>query len=176
MSKNKQCEYSFDDKKRLASNINKIRNKAQLKRIKQIIYDENKDLATSKSNGGILMYFQNLSNNTYQKIDTFLTNIEKKKQKKLMESLKTSELNLSSDRPDNITDYSTIRNRLRLSNKEKRIMKKKEYEKDMNISTKEYDVSTLKNSKNISNDNSDDKKQKIKKKTKKSIEKIDIFS
>jgi hypothetical protein len=177
-------EYTLDDKRKLASKISKIKNKPQLRKIKNIIYEENENVSKTKSSGGILMYFQNFTTKTYYRIEKFLNAIEKKKMKKLKESLKSTEANISSEIADNDTDYSKVRNRLRLSNKEKRIMKKKEYERDMNLVTEEYDITTLRNTQTDNNDNNNNNNTdtKVVKKDKKviteNIEKIDssIFS
>lgn len=183
MNDTKNKEYTLDDKRKLASKISKIKNKAQLRRIKDIIFEENPDVSTTKSSGGVLMYFQNFTTQTYFRIDKFLKAIDMKKAEKLRESIKSTEAYLSSEFTENETDYSKVRNRLRLSNKERRIMKKKEYEKDMNLVDEEYDISTLRNTQteseipNNKTDKIDKKDTKITSKKKKA-NKLDssIFS
>lgn len=185
MDKTKSKEYSLDEKRKLASKISKIKNKAQLRRIKNIIFEENPNVSTTKSGGGVLMYFQNFTTKTYYRIEKFLKAIDKKRAQKLRESLRSTEANLSSEfnangtetETNGVNDYSNVRNRLRLSNKEKRIMKKKEYERDMNLVDKEYDISTLRNTQTESEKKEIVKPKNSNKKQKK-ISKLDssIFS
>jgi hypothetical protein len=140
-------EYSYHKKKDLAARISKIRNQTLLHKIEEIIYTYNKNVRTSvDSSGGETTYFQNFTNITYYKLQSLLNKVERKKQKKIEESINNTDFNqASSDITD--TDYATVRSRLRFSNKEVRLLKKKEYEKDMKKSNVESDIETKKKNK-----------------------------
>lgn len=120
-------EYSFERKKRLASKIGEIRDKVVLKQIKNIIFVENPDVVAKKSAGGYLMFFQNYTNSTYVQIDKLLSKIETDRIDRQTKSIaRASENLLSSEEQTN--DYENSRSRLRYSNKEKRLIKRQQYE------------------------------------------------
>jgi hypothetical protein len=110
-----------------------------------------------------LMYFHNFTVKTYLKIEKFLRKIDKlkrRKKRKLQESKNNiysevcstlnytdtiantltdtiateTETDMITESENKGTDYSKNRTRLAYSNDEKRIINKKKYEKDMNIS------------------------------------------
>lgn len=182
-------QYPIEKKKRLAKEISNMRNKSHLKKIKEVIFEENPDIAVNKDNRGMLMFFQNLTYPTYVRLDKLLRKIEKEKlEKQTLSITETSEhLLISSDADanqnnDNSTaintnnsnnsinsvDYSKTRTRLRYSNKEKNLIKRQQYEKninekiDENLSTesKEYEKDQ---SSTMSNSESDHAKHKIEK-------------
>lgn len=123
-------EYTFEKKKKLAEKISNMKNKLYLKRIKDIIYEENPEISVRKSNRGVLMYFQNFTPLTYYKLDKFIIKLEMDKVKRQTKSITdtSDKLILSSEEPLTV-DYSKTRTRLRYSNIEKKIIKRLEYEK-----------------------------------------------
>ena len=119
--------YSFERKKRLASKISEVRDKTILRQIKNIIFEENPDAIAKKSSGGYLMFFQNYAINTYIRLEELLSKIEIERLQRQTKSIaKASESLINSDDPTN--DYETTRSRLRYSNREKRLMKRQQYE------------------------------------------------
>jgi len=169
-------EYSFEKKKRLASKISNMKNKENLKKIKDIIFKENPDISVRKNSRGMLMYFQNFTVETYYKLDKLLIKIEADRVKKQTKTItETSDKMIySSEEPMSTTDYSRTRTRLRYSNVEKKLIKRLEYEK------------LIKNNKKVmlsnSDKNTDNKKGKTNKKIvrKKNISKtntdVNIFT
>jgi hypothetical protein len=125
-------EFSFERKQRLAARISDMRDKIILKKIRDIIFTNNPDITARKSDGGYLMYFQNYTPNTYQKIEKFLNKVEKEKLERQTRSIaETSEqLVLSSEDPN--SDYNISRTRLRYSNREKRLIRRCQYEDIIN--------------------------------------------
>jgi len=122
--------YNFDKKKKLATRIEKLKNKTHLHRIRKIIFEENPDATSRKSQNGYLMYFHNYTNETYINIENYLKSIEENKTKSIfgtneyyteIDSIKTTNVE------SNDTDYETTRSRLRFSNQEKRLIKKRQY-------------------------------------------------
>ncbi len=138
---NEYIDFSFEKKKKLASRIQKAcnGNKIITKKIKEIIFHENPEIEHQKTNQGYLMYFQNLTNSTYHKIDKFLNKLDLEKQRRVsllnnsstnVDQYGSTSITLSSDDPDN---YDVTRTRLRYSNCERKIIKKREYDSSNNI-------------------------------------------
>ena len=122
-----QDNYTFERKKRLASKISEVRDKTILRQIKNIIFEENPDAIAKKSSGGYLMFFQNYANNTYIRLEELLANLETERLHRQTKSIaKASETLISSE--DQCNDYETSRSRLRYSNREKRLIKRQQYE------------------------------------------------
>ena len=126
--------YSFTKKKKLAEKIMKIQNKDQLLKIKKIIFDENPSLSVVKNSTGILLYFQNLKTSTYYKLENYISNNTLKKCIKKMNNIESientifSDLNVSSSENLSIVKQSEYK----YSNKEKNIIKRKNYEETLN--------------------------------------------
>lgn len=137
--------YSFEKKKRLASKISDMRDKPTLRMIRDIILAENPEIAVKKSSNGYLMYFQSYTPDTYKKIEKLLNKLEKERLEQQARTItETSEhIMMSSEDPN--TDYTLSRTRLRYSNREKRLIKRQQYEEIVNeqnamtVNTTEYD-------------------------------------
>lgn len=122
-------EYPFEKKQKMASKISDMRDKEVLLKIREIIFAENPGISATKSGGGYLMYFQNYTNITYYKIEKLLNRIEKEKLEKQTRSIVESSEQigvLSSEDP--MGEYSSNRSRLKYSNKEKRLIRRCQYE------------------------------------------------
>jgi hypothetical protein len=124
--------YSNEKKKKIASKISEMRNKDDLRKIRNMIFEENPEIAVNKDSGGMLMFCQNWKLSTFVRLEKFIKDIEHKKLSKQAESItKTSEqLSVFSD--DQPVNYLTDRTRFRYSNKEKSIIRRKAYENEMN--------------------------------------------
>lgn len=124
-----QISYPFEKKKRLASKISNMRNKTHLRKIKKIIFEENPNITARKNSQGYLMFFHNYNDSTYHKLEKILNKIKEIDLVKQTQSLTETSDNmmLSSEEPY-VTDYSKARTRLRYSNREKRLIKRKIYE------------------------------------------------
>lgn len=130
MTDNNELIYPSEKKKRLANKISRMRNKNNLKRIRKILFDENPQLDVSKNKTGQLMFFQNCTYETYVKLEKFVTLLEEKKLSKSMKESDSIRQTLSSEMDDTtVTDYTTSRTRLRYSNHEKKLIRRKKYEK-----------------------------------------------
>lgn len=128
--------YSFEKKQKLADKISAMRDKPTLRKIRDIIKTEN-PLATEKKNStGYLMFFHNYTDITYIKIDFLLNKIDQDKiavRSKTMSDL-SDNIVMSSEEPENDSDvdYTVSRTRLRYSNREKRLIKRQQYESIIN--------------------------------------------
>ena len=122
-------EYTIDDIKKLLSKIEGLKEKKHIDKIKKIIFKENQDISTTKKSTGTLLFFHNLSQSTYKKIDIFFNKLEQKQ----IESITTS-LSESYDRT--LSDIKLVdddeKHVVKLSNSERKIMKRKEYYNQIN--------------------------------------------
>ena len=128
--------YSHTKKKKLAEKIMNIKDKKQLLKIKTIIFNENPSLSVVKNSTGILLYFQNLNNSTYIKLDDFLNNKIIKKYMKKINNINNIENELSYDQnissSENVLSLSSNTNDYKYSNKERNIIRRKQYEETLN--------------------------------------------
>jgi hypothetical protein len=142
-------EYKIEDIKKILVKIEELKEKKHIEKIKYIIFKENLNLSTTKKSSGILLFFHNLSQNTYKKLDNFFIKLEKEKLELISASMSAtdnlSDRNLSdrnlSDR--NLSDRNTDENErhvVKLSNSEKKLIKRKEYYKQINSDNKLDDV------------------------------------
>ena len=139
--------YSFIKKKKLAQRIMNIKDKIQLLKIKAIIFEENPSLSVVKNSTGILLYFQNLENITYIKLENFLNNRTLKMCIKKINNINTIENNIFSDinvsSSENLLNLTSNDTDYKYSNKEKNIIRRKQYEEtlsELNLSTNSQQV------------------------------------
>jgi hypothetical protein len=122
--------YTLEKKKKLADRIQKLTEKSDLIRIKNLIAENNPDISFTKNSNGYFLYFHNLSNETYLAINKFLDKVEKRK---LM--IINSEINTElADESETINeDYSdrNISKKLRLTNTENHLLNRVKYEKEL---------------------------------------------
>lgn len=125
-------DFSFERKQRLAAKINDMRDKTVLKKIKDIIFANNPNITARKSGGGYLMYFQNYTNETYHKIERLLNKIEIEKLEQQTKTITETSDQFALSSEDPTSDYNMSRTRLRYSNREKRLIRRCQYEDIIN--------------------------------------------
>lgn len=137
-------KYTHDKKKRLADKISKLKKKSDLVKIFEFIYEENQDV--TENNNGVFMCFHNLSDETYMKIENYLNKEVKKRE--LINTFETldnddkkelisqSESNTQEDLYTNIEKNSNS-SKFKLSNKEKIIVKRIQYDNTLSNEMKE---------------------------------------
>jgi hypothetical protein len=114
-------EYTHSDMEKMARVISKIKKKQHLQEIKKIIKNNNPELSITKNSYGLFMYFHNLTPVTYQLLDKFIKKITAKKS--------DSDALSSEYVPYSHTEYPFEGNsKLKYSNKEKNLIKKKDYD------------------------------------------------
>ena len=125
----KSVKFDHAKKMELVKKINKIKKKEYLIDIFKILTTETNDY--SDNNNGVFIFFHNLSDDTYEKVETYVNNIYKlHKQINTSANIYNSEL---SDINQNISETIEISNNDKnLSNKEKMIMRRKKYEEYLN--------------------------------------------
>jgi hypothetical protein len=128
-------EYNIEDIKKILSKIECLKDRKHIEKVKKIIFDENPDLSTTKKSSGVLLFFHNLTQETYKKLETFFNKLENEKINKI-----TSTLSESYDKT--LSDIDTTSNqKIKLSNAEKKLIKKKEYHKEIEQKTDDVYIS-----------------------------------
>lgn len=120
--------YPFEKKQKLADKISVMRDKPTLRKIRDIIKMENPEATSRKDSNGYLMYFQSYTAITYIKIERLLNKIEQDKLEQQTRSITEMSDNMMMSSDDPNTDYTLSRTRLRYSNREKRLIKRQQYE------------------------------------------------
>lgn len=121
--------YSIEDKQRIADRIGKISNVKTLEKIRNIIMTENSDLHYSKTSAGIIFYFHNLKDITYLKLEQFF---EKLESERILTHKTTSDTtDKMYDNINTLTETYETSTQYKLSNREKNIIKRKQYEKEI---------------------------------------------
>ncbi len=131
---NKKVKYDHHKKMELVKKINKIKKKEYLVNIFKIITLGSKDF--TENTNGVFVFFHNLDDETYDKLDNYVSLIYKlHKKSNSLENILTTELSdslLTYSENDNIDkiDFNNVNREL--SNKEKMIMRRKKYEEYLN--------------------------------------------
>jgi hypothetical protein len=155
----KKEEYSFEKKKKLASRISDMKNKDHLRKIRDIIFTENPSVSAKKDSGGYLMYFHNYTNDTYYKIEKYINRLEREKLERQTRSITENSDHILFSSEDPNIDYNS-QSGLRYSNREKRLIKRRQYEDIINEKLTDEDMNTEKET-NVS-DSDENKINKIK--------------
>ena len=129
-SKNKESKYDYSKKLQLVRKINKIKKKDYLINIFKIILKDNKDF--SENNNGVFIFFHNLADETYEKLEMYVNYIFKLHQKntnsELSDSIKNSDIISTITTGINSDNKKEIHISSNLSNKEKSLLRRKKYE------------------------------------------------
>lgn len=116
--------FSLDDKKKLKEKIEKNNSREIIEKIKNIILKNNPQLSYTQNSSGVLLFFHNLTNETYEKIELLLKKHDAEKIKSI-EILSDEKANITFDTITNLKEPPL--NNHRLSSLEKNIIKKKDY-------------------------------------------------
>ena len=130
-------EYKIDDIKKLLAKIEQLKEKKHIEKIKEYIFKENPDIEITKKSSGMLLFFHNLTQSTYKKIDNFFIKLENEKINKITSSLSESYDKTLSDINNDVLSEPKIK----LSNAEKKMIKKKEYHKQISQTSDDVFVS-----------------------------------
>ncbi|AYV83574.1 MAG: hypothetical protein Hyperionvirus8_58 [Hyperionvirus sp.] len=129
-------EFSFEQKERLARRIQKLKKPKYYLEIEKIITDNNPQLDITENPSGKFMYFQNLTSETYVALEKYVRKILKVRVASLSEDggvLKLSSPALSSENAeDPFLSNSTGNGKLKYSNKERNLIKRKMYDEEIN--------------------------------------------
>jgi hypothetical protein len=116
--------FTLDDKKKLKGKIEKINSRDMIEKIKNIILKNNPQLSYTQNSSGVLLFFHNLTNETYEKIELLLKKNDAEKIKSI-EILSDEKSSITLDKISNLKEPQQNNNRL--SSLEKNIIKKKDY-------------------------------------------------
>ena len=111
--------YTFEFKKKLKDRIEKITDKKTLEKIRDIIFKYNPRISVSQNSSGMLLFFHNLNEFTYNRLDYFLNKLDNDKIKVLTASY--------TDTQEDIKIKINDKNNVKLSSIEKNLIKKKDY-------------------------------------------------
>lgn len=136
-----ELEYSYEQKEKLAKRIQKIKKEKHFIDIQDIILKYNPDININTNQSGSFMYFQNLKIETYFALEKYLKKI--RAEKLTSESninIHTNDITMTethkseTEMSDNHDDmYNFVNNpKLKYSIREKNIIKRKKYDKQIN--------------------------------------------
>lgn len=139
--KSVHSQYTHDKKKKLAEKISKIRRKDIMIKIFEIIYADNKDI-TQNANG-VFMFFHKLKDTTYEKIEDHLKKCEAQRKRKLnadgsspCDSDSTEQREFVPYTQEEFPGQEGMSPKLKFSNKEKNLIKRKRYDRSLTNETK----------------------------------------
>jgi len=129
-------EYKIEDIRKILSKIENLKDRKHIEKVKKIIFDENPDVSTIKKSSGVLLFFHNLTQDTYKKLELFFCKLETEKISRIATTLTES-----CDRTLSDIDSEKNEPRIKLSNAEKKLIKKKEYHKEIEQRTDDVYIS-----------------------------------
>jgi len=126
-------QYNIEDIKKILSKIEGLKERKHIEKVKKIIFEENPDLSTTKKSSGVLLFFHNLTQDTYKKLEIFFNKLDNDKINKITSTLSESyDKNLSDIEPTSEpTSEPASEPKIKLSNAEKKLIKKKQYHKEI---------------------------------------------
>lgn len=128
-------EYKIDDIKKILTKIENLKERRHIEKVKEIIFKENPNVSTTQKSSGVLLFFHNLSQSTYKKLDIFFNKLELDKINRI-----TNTLSDSNDRT--ISELSDkVEHEIKLSNAEKKLIKKKQYHQQIENNTDDVYIS-----------------------------------
>lgn len=140
-------QYNIDDIKKILLKIEGLKERKHIEKVKKIIFEENPDLSTTKKSSGVLLFFHNLTQDTYKKLEIFFNKLDNDKINKITSTLSESyDKNLSDIEPTTEpttepTSEPTSEPKIKLSNAEKKLIKKKQYHKEIEQTTNDIYIS-----------------------------------
>ncbi len=132
-------KYSYDDMEKLSQRIQKIKKKKNLEEIRDIIIENNSDINITENSYGIYLCFNQLTQKTFQKLEKYVKNyfdIEKNNKTSSAYNIPYSSTNDEENVKYSTNDFLYEQNsRLKFSNKEKNLIKKRLYDKALKINS-----------------------------------------
>ena len=138
--------FNYELKKELAKEIEKIKKKKYLLNILKIIFENEPNKKFIENDNGIFMFFHNYKNETYIKIKNYIKKIKNNKKNTTSEdSITLSENKYIPYESDNANMSNLKINSIRLSNKEKNLIKRKVFSNNLkkSINTSKNEISNI---------------------------------
>jgi len=145
--------YTYEKKKKLAERISSLKNKNDIINIFDIIHSENKDY--SESNGSIFMFFHNLTDDTYKKIDNYLYRNNNRNSDTLVKNNVKNNQNQVVNNFDDFTIDEQVSPKYKYSNQERNIIKRHRYVNAVNVENNTEANIVYQNFSESSTDNTD---------------------
>lgn len=120
-------QYSHEDKKKQLYMIQKIRNKNKLKQVYLIIKKYNPSITVTENDNGIFLKFNDLNDDTYRELGELIKKYIKNKL--LSEQSETYKTIYTPYSQDDLLGSTKFAAKLKYSNKEKTLIKKKMYDR-----------------------------------------------
>lgn len=144
--------YSHKRKERLANKISKIKRKRDIVKVFEIIQEDHSDDENSyvENNNGLFMLFHNLKPETYKRIEKLLIEINKRRAQYL-DTITSEDCEKMEYKPyvqDEFPSEKGISPKLKYSNREKNLIKRRRYDKDLNVNLqnvvyKAFDINSV---------------------------------
>lgn len=138
--------YSYEDIEKLSQKIQKIKRKKNLEDIRDIIINNNPKLNVTENSNGIYLCFNQLTNDTFLKVDKYVKKyFENESNKKNLTDIAITITSTITEDDNKVTSYIQQNymyddnSRLKFSNKEKNLIKKRLYDKALKINSEVND-------------------------------------
>ena len=137
--------YLFEDLEILADGISKIKKKDNLIDIRDIVLNNNPNIAITENSNGIFFQFTDLNPNTYVQLEKYLEKSMEKNKKKNTDSISlTDSLSNSISVTNGKTNNEFDKNhKLKYNNQEKSIIKRKIYDENLMIEEENYEGQSI---------------------------------
>jgi len=132
---NMSKQFTHDKKKKLLYKINKLTSKKDMIKIYKIILNHKKDEEITKNNNGIFMLFHDLDDEVYFKLEKAINKILKNE---LSETLSAERKTYKVYDKENCPVQNGLTKKLKLSNTEKNLLKRKQYDENINSDSEKY--------------------------------------
>lgn len=126
--------YTHEDKKRLADKISTIKKKEYLFKILKIIKNEKQDITSN--NNGLFMYFHNLSDKAYDDITEIIEEYDADNSDDYTDQIFIEKASYEPYATDEFPSQTTMSPKLKYSNKERNLLKRKRYDNRLSSDTK----------------------------------------
>ena len=163
--------YKYDDMEKLSQKIKKLKKKKYLEEIRDIIITNNPKLNITENSYGIYLCFNELTNDTFIKLEKYVKKCLELEEVKKNNSDFNFINSFQSDKNEekkNHNNFFDTNSRLKFSNKEKNLLKKRLYDKALKINSEINDCEknylnsiTLSTSETIDKNDKNDKNDKI---------------
>lgn len=134
--------YKYDDMEKLSQKIKKIKKKIYLEEIRDIIINNNPKLNITENSYGIYLCFNELTNDTFIKLEKYVKKCldveEVKKNNSEFNFINSFQSDKNEEKKLNNNFFDTT-TRLKFSNKEKNLLKKRLYDKALQINSEMND-------------------------------------
>jgi hypothetical protein len=135
--------YTFDKKKKLMERINKLTSRSSFEQVKKIIVENNQELESMQNQNGLFLQFNNLNNDTYIELTSYLDKLDKANLKRMKDEIMETSEAISDEDTFNGGSEKNMSKKLRLTNTESHIINRVKYEKELEKNNNMTDIEEL---------------------------------